>query len=892
MKAVQSLIGGLCAALLAGVVLAQDPSSRLIALDIEAQSVEGALKTFAKQAGVQILFYSRVVEGMTAPRLTGSYTPQAALTQLLSGTSLRYEFINDSTVAIRKARQEPAAGTFESQSLHLAQAAESADSANTGASKAGDSSAPSAQERAQESPSANRETTLNEIVVTATKRQERLMDVPMSITAITADEIERRGLVSSEDYLRGIPGVNQVTAGNAQTIVIRGIETSTATQNFGSGTTIATYFGETPTTNTAGLGGGTNIDLKLVDIERVEVLRGPQGTAFGNSSMGGAVRIIPAAPKLDRFEGKVGASYSLTSKEGGENDMMQGVVNLPLIERKLAVRATAYRFDDSGFYNNRAGSDAAFRSAVVSQYGVDAFAADQDEVGSYNVIGGRIAALFQATDTLRFTLSYLSQKAELDGTPVSSSGTYDQTVLLVPPEHTLRGQSGEASDTDIDIANALMEYDLGWGDLMATYSHTRSGSVLASTYTSIDTDWPLSPKADSGHREDVGEIRIATRLDGAWNFLGGLYIEDVEDDYLADFVWYGSGNFFSGGQRLLGVYDEGRSLKQKAAFGEASWEFVKGLTLTGGIRAYEYDRRSRLDAVGLAFYGVNGRHELRDTEASGTTFRANLSYKPNENALLYAGWSQGFRLGQTQAGVTPGVCDRNGDGVVDGTNISVESTTRVNSDDVDSYEIGGKFALFERRLTISADVFRMEWSGMPVRVTAGSLATGCGLGYNANAGEALSEGVELQANFQVSEPFRIDFGASRIRARLAEDVPAVTPPAFDGDRLPASPEVNANLGLQYAFEVGGHQAMVRADSIYVGSFYSTLQQSPTTKTDGYVKVDASARVAIRNLSVDLFVRNLTNEDAYTFRGSVIGVGPFYGYRWRPRTIGLQLGYTF
>jgi outer membrane receptor protein involved in Fe transport len=147
----------------------------------------------------------------------------------------------------------------------------------------------------------------------------------------------------------------------------------------------------------------------------------------------------------------------------------------------------------------------------------------------------------------------------------------------------------------------------------------------------------------------------------------------------------------------------------------------------------------------------------------------------------------------------------------------------------------------------------------------------------------------VQASYFVTPAVRVDLGGSRTDAKLSRDAPALG--ARDGTRLPGSPKANANLGLQYEFSIAGHEAFVRADSIYVGPFYGDILSNPQTKAGDYVKVDASARVAINNLSVDFFVRNLTNRDDFTFRGTVAR-GDFFGYRLRPRTIGLQLAYSF
>ncbi|HEY5760183.1 MAG TPA: TonB-dependent receptor [Steroidobacter sp.] len=728
---------------------------------------------------------------------------------------------------------------------------------------------------------------LEEIIVTATKRAESIQDVPISIAAITADDIDRRGLVSAEDYLRGIPGVNQTTDPVGSSIIIRGVETSPSYQNYSSGTTVATYFGETPTTNSAGLAANSTVDIKLVDIERVEVLRGPQGTAFGNSSLGGAVRIIPAMPKLDEFGGKVGIGYSSTGGYGSDNNMMEGVLNVPLLKDKLAIRATAYQFEDSGIYRNNASTDPLLQAAAA-EYGAEAFANDEKDVGASKFTGGRVSALFQATDDFKVTLSYLTQKTEVDGNALANSGPFDQAVFQVAPEHIIRGERGAASDTDIDISNVTLEYNFGWASLLATYSHIDSGALNNSSYSQATPIWPMSYIQDGTHKENSGEVRLTSQLDGAWNFLVGVYAEDLDDDAMYDYRWVGTNAETALFDEFAGDYHDVRNLKQTAAFTEVSWEFLPKFTLTGGARYYDFSRRSLVETTGPMF---GDETSTLAADASGSTFRGNLSYKPNDDTLLYASWSQGFRLGKPQPGLPSGLCDVNHDGLVDGaSNVSMDSTGILESDEVDNYELGGKFTLLDNRLIISADVYRIDWTGVPFRVAAPAPPDGCGLTYNANAGGAVSQGVEFQANLHVTPALRVDFGASTIDASLSKDAPALD--AFDGDRLPGSPKVNGNLAVQYEFDVLGYEAFVRADSIYVGSFYGDLQETPVTEAGDYVKIDLSTRVTINDFNVDLYVRNLTDRDDYAFRGTYDAGRPYFGYRLRPRTVGLQLGYNF
>jgi outer membrane receptor protein involved in Fe transport len=859
-------------------------------IEIPAGALSAALQALAKQAEVDLVYSEAQVRGLTTAGVTGDLSPEDAIRKLLEGTSL--ELRTDAASGALLIAPPPVAPPSNSQPRPSTRADESATVAPE--KRSFWSRLRLAQANSSSGAAASTDTSsegVEEIIVTATRRAQSIRDVPLSISAVTAEDIDRRGLFNAADYLRSVPGANQVEGGPfGQSIVIRGIETSPESQNFNSGTTTATYFGEAPTTNSAGMAGNSNVDIKLVDIQRVEVLRGPQGTAFGSSSLGGAVRTIPVAPNLDDIEGKVSASYAGTSGFGSGNYNAQAIANLPLITDRFAIRAVAYKYEDSGFYRNRAGSDAAFLATLPA--GAEAFAVDDDEVGEYSAKGGRVSALLKATADLKFTLTYLTQKTETDGIPIATSGTFVQTLLQVAPEQVRRGQRGGFYDMDIDLANATMEYGFGWADLVASYSHIRSEGASAFPFAYLGSNIAASGDAFSEHREDVGEVRLVTHLDGAWDFLAGLYYEDVDDGDddtpFQTFYWQGdpSTNIFApNGSPLLASATDKRTLEQKAAYGEISWRFLPGWTLTGGARTYKYDRSRHFTSVGP----LTGTADwTQDVDASGTNFRANLSYKVSNGALIYGGWSQGFRLGRPQNPLPAALCDTDGNGIIDGTTTSIEASGRLNSDEVDSYELGGKFAFLDQRLTVDAAAFHMKWSNMPAGLRAPDAPTGCGLNYLLNAGSAESDGVEVQANLQVAEPFRVTFGGSWIDATLSENLPGSTD--TKGNRLAGAPKVNVNLGLEYGFSIAGYPAFVRADSIYVGKFFSGVLEAPNSQAGDYVKVDATARIQFANLAVDLFVRNLFDEDAFSYRRNT--ANDLYGTRLRPRTAGLQLSYAF
>lgn len=849
--------------------------TRQVQFDIAPQPLSAAVIQFSKQAEVQVLASGQKLNGVSTQGVRGRHSIDEGLRILLGETGFRSRVSANNVILLTPVdTSDPPAPSGEKggQAANPTVLAQAQSAERPG--------------QPQASPSREKAVQLEGIVVTAQKREERLIDVPLSVAVVTAEDIDRRRFVSAEDYLRGIPGVNQGGQGGLGTAIqIRGIETAPSPyfQNFTSGPSVATYFGETPTTNSAGFAGGSNIDLKVVDVERVEVLRGPQGTAFGSSAMGGVVRTMPQSPRFDRFEGKVAASYSSTADTGGDNYMSQAVINLPLLQDRLAVRAVAYGYEDSGYYRNIARSDPVFLTGVTAQ-GAGAFAVDQENVGSVSVAGGRLAANFRATNNTRVLFTYLTQRSQVDGQANSTRGNYQQAVLQVAPEHVVRGRPEGVFDTDLDLLSATMDIELRPGTFIATYSRVQTDAQYSSPRTAVVGTQPYSQLGTSNHRGDSGEVRFTSRLDGPWNFLVGVYGERLKDHGSFNFVWYGSLAAMPptfGRERFLGEQRDTRALKQNAAFGEASWEFLRNVTLTGGARYYDYRRTGRIDNEG-AFLGGTSSTDT-SVAATGSTFRTNLSYKPNDNSIAYASWSQGFRLGKPQAPLPSGVCDTNGNGILDGTDLPISHTGRVNSDEVDSYELGGRVSALQRRLFFSGAVYRVDWSGIPFRVGAPARPTGCGLVYITNAGRARSEGIEAQVGFSFTRELRVDIGGSITNAKLIEEVPAQRIPA--GTRLPGTPKYNANAGVQYEFMVAGHRGFARADAIYLSDFHVNLPATPANRLPAYVKFDISARLAVDGFNVDLFVQNLTNEGNES-------QDYLYSYRLRPRTIGFQVGYAF
>ncbi len=882
-RALRQLILSLCCVLGGAGVWAAD-APRNLRFDIPAQPLESALLSFSEQAGVQLVVANDTIKGLQSDGVQGEYSTNEALALLLQGSGLSYRVTDERTIAIG------GAGNAQ-KGKKVSEAADVLRLAHAGGAEGG-------QAVAEERPgaAAGGDEKIQEVIVTATKRSESVQDIPMSIAVISTQDIERRGLIGMQDYLRSIPGVNQIDRGGDNAIVIRGISTSPQSENFSSGTTVATYFDETPITGAAGLGTG-GIDVRPVDLERIEVLRGPQGTTFGNSSLGGAVRLIPAKPKLDRFDGNVAASYSDTSGFGSESSMIQGMINIPLVTDKFALRAVGYRYDESGYYRNIAATDPV-TLAWAQTYGLASYVggSPENDIGRMRSTGGRIAALWKPTEKLDLSMNYLSQKIEQDGRPEASVGTFEQAREPVAPQARVRGQSGEVNDANMDLLNLVLNYDLGWATLTSAASWVDGGSVYAYAQGTARFSafyGPASSTGPSHFKSFTEETRLASKFDGPFQFLGGVFYEDVDDKLFQTIDWPGTPATNPYVSSPMFLYDARRQLDHRAVFGEVSYDLTEKLTATVGGRYFKYDKDQSVLQEGGVFGLVNGVPrtpigagvtQFLSSSEDGSTFKANLSYKPTKDALLYAGWSEGFRLGRPDAGLPAAICDTDNNGIVDGGNLSIESTRTVNPDYLENYEIGGKLALFDRRMVVDTAVYHIKWDGLPIRAIAA-----CGLAYVANVGAATSDGVELQASFAVTEGLRVDFGGGYTKAELSEDAPGLG--AREGARLPGSPKVSANLAAQYDFDVAGYKAFVRADSFYTGKFYGDLLQTPAVAAGDYIKVDARAGVAIKNLRLELFVRNLTNEDAYTWRGLSVRE-PLYGFRMRPRTIGIQVGYDF
>lgn len=832
--------------------------SRPVTFDIPAQPISTALKAFAEQTALQLIFTESDVGASRTSGIKGELSPTVALAEILKGTDLEYRITASNVVVVRKAGMgEKTSNSYATRGRLKLARAEQPDSDSSGSMRG-------------QTPDG-----VEEVIVTATKRAERIQDVPMSITAIGAQDISHKNLLTMNDYLRTVPGVNMIDLGSGRnTIIMRGI---TADPQYEE-KSVGAYFGEVPV---AGLSqrvnDGGSADFMMVDIARVEVLRGPQGTLYGSGSMGGTVRVIPNSPDLHSMEGAVQVGYSNTSGEGGPSNRSEGHINLPLMQDKLALRAVAYRFDTSGYIRNVAETSKA--QALIA---TGATARNRSDIGATLTEGFRGSLLWKVTDAFEIELMHASQDTEVEGRPDVdlTLGAYEQDRFTTP--------FGEEGIEDrISASNVLLRYDFGWSTLLSSSSWT--SATGASNRNFGGGFWEITPVAQRIAADTdtfTQEVRLTSNLDGRFQFVAGGYYEDRDVTQATDNRWGGSqalqaANGFGIGQQL-GAFVTDESVEQKAVFGEASIQITDQLSVTGGARVFQYDRSSddRVTTAGFfTGYQVLDPDEISSDEEENS-YKVNVSYQPSEDQLIYLQWSEGFRLGYPLAPVRSGSgCDLNGDGVHD--DLGLPFGSQINSDFLENTELGAKLSALDRRLTVNFAAYHIKWKGLPVFVGAGSP---CGGPIALNAGSAKSQGIELESSFYATPNLRFDIGASIVNAELTSDVLGF---AEAGDRLPGSPKRSFNVGMEYGFTIGEHTGYVRGDAAYVGGFYGNLQGLGTEAGD-YYQVNLKSGMKFGSLAADVFVNNLTNSD------ELIWVDLFdpTAYRMRPRTVGMNLTYGF
>ncbi len=721
------------------------------------------------------------------------------------------------------------------------------------------------------------------IIITALKRDTNLQDTPISISAITGDSIANSGVQSIADLNSSVPSLSFVDGGPSQRrVVIRGIQAS-------GEPTVGTYYDETPVTGVIGAGndaGGSTPELRLFDVERVEVLRGPQGTLYGSGSMGGTLRVIYRKP-TNEFEAGVDTSLSAT-KHGGANFEGSGMLNVPIVQDKLAVRATGFYRKADGYIDN-------------TTLGIK----DINEQKNY---GGRVLVRFTPTEDLTIDAAAYINRSRTD-TPswTLSAGKYNSDALTRQPIKDDANLYSLTAAYDfggvvLTATGAYMDRDLSVGsDVSRFIRSTRTaagcgarlngspaipcaGAQLDGYYALVDSQSTSLLFPQQNMEAWTAELRLSSDSDGPLNWTVGGFFSDrdthVENPQI---------NAVPGTGELLPTQIAtsryiNDSLRQVAAFGEVSFDVTDRLNLTAGIRYFRYDKDINGETtLGSILVGAVVRPlSFVDSSEDGTVKKFNASYKITDDVLFYAEASQGFRPGGANQVIG-----------------LAQELTPYTSDSLWNYEAGLKTTMLDRKLTLNVDVFQINWSDMQITTRTPNGA----FSYIGNAGKARIRGLEVEGSLRPIEGLSISGNLAYLDAKLTEDQPnagtAAGPAAgFDGDRIPFVPKFTAGLSAQYVWGLTqGLNGFFRVDANHVGGSWSDFRPAYiyTRYIDDYEV--ANLRVGIEEVDnawgVYVFVNNLTNDTAITRSASnAIAQNRTLVNSVTPRTVGLNFRANF
>lgn len=663
-------------------------------------------------------------------------------------------------------------------------------------------------------------TQLDSLTVTATRRDASVQEVPLNITAVSRSDIEDRGLKDLSDLVRVVPGLFLVDQGgrDSNLLTVRGLNVNSLSASEGVGNdgggVVAQYLGDIP----------LYIDLRLLDIERVESLLGPQGTLYGAGSLGGAIRYIPSRPELGEtsYETTIGVTgLSHSSGIGGE---LSAIANLPIGERG-AFRAAFGIFDDPGFIDY----DYLLQEPGVSNPEPDLTDPDavadnltrKRDANDLMTQAARLALRYQFTDAVEATLTYHYQDQEAGARTVNhaqsfGTGDYVSAYRFLEP-----------NDRKTQLGSLEITADLGFATLTSATGYSTYDELGQRDQTDLLLNFEYGyedfPAFNAFTREDAEEdrttqeLRLVSNSDSALTWIVGAFYNKSElEAYSSEFV-PGIPEFWEidrpdNLEYFQATFDE---FRETAFFGEIGYDFTEKWNVTVGARSFDFDDDQR---VGFALPLIDGsapdeilvEYDPVSVSDSDTIFKFNTSYQFTDDLLGYATLSEGYRTGGANA--VP-ACQ---EPLEPGQNVCALPNERlIQPDKTLNHEIGLRSSWLDGRLIVNGALYYIEWDDIQV---AGSTVNGA-IPITVNGAKAESQGVELSMQARLGDAWRLSAAYTYNDAQLTQDAPAIVAgeDAFDGDRLPGSPEHQGNVALDYTRPL--------ANGLVFGASYAVAVQS-------------------------------------------------------------------
>lgn len=696
-----------------------------------------------------------------------------------------------------------------------------------------------------------------EIVVTAQKRVENVQDVPISISVVDGKALQEQGAASLVDYAGFVPGMQVSNSGTPgqTTITLRGVAPLSSAQ------TVGIYLDEAPVGSSAiyNRSGAFTIDLMPYDLQRIEVLKGPQGTLYGASSIGGLVKYVTVQPDTSAFKVRAGVEGFAIKGGDGLGWGAQAMVNVPIVTDRLAMSASFAWRKTPGWV------DSVNNAALKDQ-------------NDYEQRGGRVALLWQPTPEFSVKLAGIWQSLDSDG-----NGTYaaDLAGNRLGDGRSFNNYVPESFDIDLDYYSATLDYDFGAASLTSatTYSKTQSRQVQDTSYAfgvlfPLLTGGAIAPGItpfylDLGLEKWTQELRLASPGGGRFEWLiGGFFTDETTSNSQLVRSFDMAGNPIPGLDPLA-IVGLPATYKEYAAFANATFRFSDQFEITGGLRWARNEQTFRQISSGAIVPQANNPGESAENVF---TYSISPQFHINDDAMLYARVATGYRPG--------------------GPNVVVPNVPpTVDADRMKNYEIGLKADFADRLVSVDVALFWMDWTDIQVVRAFGGVSGG------ANGGKATSKGIEGSMLLRPAPGLTITATGSYTDATLSEDVPEIS--GFDGDRLPAVPKFSGALRADYEFELGGgNKGSFGAGVRHAGNRFSLVESDPLTAlAKPYTSVDLNASVTFSDhWTLRAYARNLLDNKGEMARStmadglnrpSFLAISPL-----QPRTVGVALDMSF
>jgi iron complex outermembrane recepter protein len=837
-----AIIGAVLLAASVGADADEAPSVRIIKLDIKPQLMADALNQWAQATGYQVIFEEDTATAkLVSSEVRGRYAPNVALTKLLEHSGLRYEYLNARTVAIKVAQPQavPTSNTHNAEQERPSTDAQSL---------------PKDSEKQTETPltpphgadvRADGKQQIAEILVTAQKRgEERLQDVPIPVTVLDTGALADGGQTRIEDYFASVPGLSYNRQGvGQQSIAIRGLATATV-----GNPTVSASIDDVPIGSSSYTGRGSTSypDVDPGDLARIEVLRGPQGTLYGASSIGGLLKFVTVDASTSGYAGTARLTTSQI-EQGSTGWGVNGSLNVPLSD-DLAVRASLFRRRDPGY--------------------VDNIRTGQSDVDVTERRGAHVGALWRMSDAVSLKLNGFYQRDSSDGTPEVDQVLGGLRQGSLPHSQWFNNNN--------QLYSAVLTADLGAIDLTSVSGYSKSVSRDVLDYSTYVASLGTDPGATGGTepefyqtRRITQELRLTSVKGDRIDWLAGLFFDDERSP---SFSRLAANDGITGAEvDDIENYDILATLREYAVFGDMTVHFTDRFDVQIGGR--ESKIRQSYEEEDTGVYPASAPSTT--TDSSAFTYLVTPQLHLSRDWMLYARLASGYRVGGSNViGYGPG---------------ANSFPNSFGPDKAYNYELGSKGTMLDGLLSFDASIYYIDWKNVQV------LIRNQGIFYRDNVGSAKSQGAEFSAQLHPARGLTLGWALGLTDAVLTSDFPPGSATGKSGDRLPFSSRISGSLSAGQTFRITSRaEGSVGAILNYVGGRYGEFPRGFNERLyfPAYATLNLTSGVRFNSWSVELYLNNTTNRRGVTGggpAGSTEGNGIFYV---QPRTAGLSIEKTF